>query len=213
MDVFDAINKRRSIRKFTAQPVSDIQIERLIKAAHLAPSGCNVQPWRFVIVKDKQLKHSLCVAAHNQKFVEKAPVVIVCCGELLSWKKTREQTQELLNKKGTKINKETENALMNRVDQAVQANMNERVPTTLLNVAIAIEHIVLEAVELGLGSCWVRLFDENQVKQALRLKENICVVALLPIGFPDEDPAARPRVSLSSIILPVKNEEGSNQAN
>jgi len=188
--------------------VSDRQIERLIKAAQLAASGCNVQPWRFVIVKDEQLKQKLCAAAYNQKFVAKAPVVIVCCGDLLAWKKTKECTQELLNKKGTRIKKETETALMNRVDQAVQANMKERIPTTLLNVAIAIEHMVLEAVELGLGSCWVRLFDENQVKQALQLKENICVVALLPIGVPDEEPAARPRVPLSTIILPVATEEG-----
>ena len=66
--------------------------------------------------------------------------------------------------------------------------MDERIPTTMLNVAIAIEHIVLEAVELGLGSCWIRLFDEKKIKQTLNLPVHLCVVAILPIGIPDEDP-------------------------
>lgn len=206
MDVSCAIKKRRSVRKFTSESLSDYQIVQLMEAAQLAPSGCNVQPWRFLVVKDKQLKRKLCVAAFNQKFVEDAPVVIVCCGDLLSWKKTTQHTQELLNARGVRINKETEDALMNRVNRAVLAEMQERIPSTLLNVAIAIEHIVLEAVELGLGSCWVRLFDENKVKQSLHLHKNLCVVALLPIGVPDEEPDARPRLPLSSIVLPVDQE-------
>jgi nitroreductase len=202
MDVFCAIKKRRSIRKFTSESLSEHQIEQLMEVARLAPSGCNVQPRRFLVVKDKQLKQKLCEAAFNQKFVEEAPIVIVCCGDLSSWKKTKQHTQELLNARKARLNKETEEALMDRVNRAVLAKMQERIPSTLLNVAIAIEHIVLEAVELGLGSCWVRLFDENQVKQALHLQKNICVVALLPIGVPDEKPDVRPRLPLSSIVLP-----------
>jgi nitroreductase len=174
-----------------------------MRAAQLAPSGCNVQPWRFLVVKDRNLKQRLCLAAFNQKFVEEAPVVFVCCGDLFSWKEARQRTRELLTANRARLNKETEDALMGRVDRAVLAEMQERIPTTLLNVAIAVEHVVLEAVELGLGSCWVRLFDENQVKQSLNLPENLCVVALLPVGVPDHEPKATPRLPLSTIVLPV----------
>jgi nitroreductase len=59
--------------------------------------------------------------------------------------------------------------------------------------------MVLEAVELGLGSCWVRLFDEEKAKQAMGLPDNLCVVALLPVGVPDEEPEARPRLPSSTI--------------
>jgi len=203
MDVRCAIKKRRSVRKFKSEAVSEHQIEQLMEAAQLAPSGCNVQPWRFLVIKDKKLKQKLCTAAFNQKFVEKAPVVFVCCGDPSSWKKTRQHTQELLSARDAHLNKETEEALMDRVDRAVLAELQERIPSTLLNVAIAIEHVVLEAVELGLASCWVRLFDEKKVKEALRLHNNLCVVALLPVGVPDEEPDARPRLPLSSIVLPV----------
>lgn len=104
-----------------------------------------------------------------------------------------------MSAKDAHLNKETEEALMDRVDRAVLAEMQERIPTTLLNVAIAIEHIVLEAVELSLGSCWVRLFDENQVKQELDLSKNLCVLALLPVGVPDQEPDARPKLPLPSM--------------
>jgi nitroreductase len=204
LKVIDAIRKRRSIRRFKATPLTEQQIERLIEAARLAPSGCNVQPWRFIIAKDKELKRELREASFNQQFIEDAPVVIVCCGDLLSWKKTREHTQELLEKGDIFLSRECENALMNRVDKAVFAEIHDRTPTTLLNVAIAIEHIALEAVELGLGSCWVRLFDEKKVKQLLGLPENFRVVALLPVGVPNEEPKPRPRLPPSAIILPTK---------
>lgn len=203
LKVLEAIRERRSIRRFKASPLSEQQIERLIEAARLAPSGCNVQPWRFIIVKDKELKRGLREASFNQKFIEDAPIVIVCCGDLLSWKKTREHTQEVLERGDVSLSKECENALMDRVDRAVLAEMRERIPSTLLNVAIAIEHIVLEAVELGLGSCWIRLFDEKKIRQLLDLPEHLCVVALLPVGVPDEEPKPRPRLSPLAITLPT----------
>lgn len=199
--MFEAIKKRRSIRKFKDEPLSEKQIEQLIEAARLAPSGCNVQPWRFIIVTNKQLKRRLRQASYNQKFIEDAPAVIVCCGDLLSWKNARKRTQEVLNKGDMHLNNECEIALKERIDKAVVAEIHERIPSTLLNVAIAIEHIVLEAVELGLGSCWIRLFDENRIRQLLNLPEHICVVAILPVGVPDEEPAPRPRLSPSDIIM------------
>ena len=106
MDVIEAINKRRSIRKFKSNLVTDQQINRLIEVARLAPSGSNVQPWRFIIVRDQKLKTGLRSASFDQGFIEEAPIVIICCGDLLSWKKTRKHVQEILNIKGIEFSKE-----------------------------------------------------------------------------------------------------------
>ncbi len=201
MDVLEAIEKRRSIRKFKSEKITEEQIGKLIEAARLAPSGCNVQPWRFIIVKDKKLKNKLCGASYNQKFIEDAPIVIVCCGDLLSWKRTKEKTEELLRTGEINLSDETQRALEERADIAISTEIRNRIPTTLMNVAIAIEHIILEAVELGLGSCWVRLFDDKTVKRLLKIPDHIHVVALLPIGVPDEDPSPRSRLSVSEITL------------
>jgi nitroreductase len=82
LDVNEAIKQRRSIRKYTDEEVSDNDIELLLEAALWAPSAGNVQPWEFVVVKDPETKHRLALAALNQTFVEKAPVVIVVCADL-----------------------------------------------------------------------------------------------------------------------------------
>jgi nitroreductase len=204
LDVLEAIRKRRSIRRFKKIPLSEETIWTLIEAARLAPSGSNIQPWRFIIVKDELLKTEICRAAFGQEFLREAPVVMVCCGDLLSWKAARNRSEELISKGDIHLTRESEEALMQRAERASSAEMHERVPTTMLNVAIAVEHMVLAAVELGLGSCWVRLFDEKKVKQALGLPNNLCVVALLPLGVPDEEPEARPRLPRHTISWTLK---------
>jgi nitroreductase len=201
LNVLEAIQKRRSIRKFKTPPLTTEQINNLLEAARLAPSGCNVQPWRFIIVDNAKLKTKLYEASFDQEFIKDAPIVLVCCSDLHSWKESKEKTQELLNREDIRLSKICENALMERVEKATADSTHDRIPSALLNVAIAIEHIVLTAVELGLGSCWVRLFDEKKIKQILNLPQHIFVVALLPIGIPDENPPARPRSPLSKIIL------------
>jgi nitroreductase len=69
-----------------------------------------------------------------------------------------------------------------------------------VDLAIALEHIVLEAVELGLGTCWIGAFNEDQVKKILRIPQDKKVVALLTVGIPAELPAARPRKTLDEIV-------------
>ena len=69
-----------------------------------------------------------------------------------------------------------------------------------VDLAIALEHIVLEAVELGLGTCWIGAFNEDKVKKLLKIPQDKKVVALLTVGVPAESPAARPRKSLEEIV-------------
>jgi nitroreductase len=204
LNVIDAIKKRRSIRRFKSAQITHEQIKLLLEAARLAPSGSNVQPWRFLIVKDQELKNRLQEACFNQELIGEASVIIVCCGDLLSWKETRERNQEIISLLQRPINKDYENVLMARVDRAASVEITERIPTTMMNVAIAIEHIVLEAVELSLGSCWVRIFDERKIRELFDLPEYILIVAILAIGVPDERPEPRPRLPLSSIVIPIK---------
>ena len=70
-----------------------------------------------------------------------------------------------------------------------------------LNAAIALEHIALRAVDLGLGSCWIMMFNSKKAKEVLELDERYDVVALLPVGYPDQNPLQRPRLKLDELIL------------
>ncbi len=66
---------------------------------------------------------------------------------------------------------------------------------------IALEHMVLAATALGYGTCWIGAFDEEAVKRLLKIPAKVKVVALLPIGIPNEAPASRPRKELSEIFF------------
>ncbi len=79
MNIYEAIQKRRSIRRYKPDTIPEDKLNRLLEAARLAPSGKNGQPWRFIIVKDKTMRDALIPACRNQAFIAGAPVVIVAC--------------------------------------------------------------------------------------------------------------------------------------
>lgn len=82
MDIFETIAKRRSIRQFTGAPVNDDAIKKILEAGIAAPSAGNCQPWRFVVVRDKELKKKLAFEAGHQRFIDEASVAIVVCADL-----------------------------------------------------------------------------------------------------------------------------------
>jgi nitroreductase len=81
MDVYKAIATRKSVRAYLDQDVPEVVITQLLEAARLAPSASNRQEWRFIVVRDPETRKQLVSAAHGQRFVGQAPVVLVCCAE------------------------------------------------------------------------------------------------------------------------------------
>lgn len=81
MDVYEAIQLRKSVRAFQNKDVSEEIIRRLLEAARFAPSASNRQEWRFVVVRDPKTREKLSQAACKQAFVAEAPVVVACCAE------------------------------------------------------------------------------------------------------------------------------------
>ena len=79
MDVYAAIANRFSVREYADRPVEDDKLHRILDAGRLAPSGCNRQAWKFVVVRGAELRGSLAQAA-QQSFVGEAPVVIAVVG-------------------------------------------------------------------------------------------------------------------------------------
>ncbi len=199
MELIDAIKKRRSIRKFKPDPVPDELINRLLEAARLAPSGSNLQPWRFVVVKSKEARKKLSQAT-PLTFVTEAPVILACCVDTTSFKHAEKRMRELKEVGaflGTALDELNPDEFVKRRTQDKVAMM----AYLGLNAAIAIDHITLRAVDLGLGSCWVMMFDQDKAKEALELDEKYQVVALLPVGYPAQNPKPRPRIPLEEIII------------
>ena len=200
MDVREAIQKRRSIRRFKTDPVPDDLIQQLLESARLAPSGSNTQPWRFVVIKDAETRQKLQTASYNQRHVGQAPVIIACCADIKAFGEFPERIDELIA--AGALPAKTREVF---VPSLKKGGMSADIKWHLLiaatgNTDIAIEHMVLQAVELGLGTCWVRWFDDNKVKEILEIPKNIDIITLLPIGYPAEDPPQRPRFDLQKIV-------------
>lgn len=148
MDVSEAIKKRRSVRRYLDKPIEEEKLNNVLEAGRLAPSASNRQEWRFVVVRDGEVKRKLGEAANGQTFVGKAPVVIAACAV---------------------------------TDEHVMSCGQLSYP---IDVAIALDHISLAAVEQGLGTCWIGAFNEEKVKEILGIPEKVRVVELMPLGYP-----------------------------
>lgn len=199
MDVFEAIEARRSIRKYKAKPVPENLVEKVLEAARIAPSTSNTQSWKFKVVTDAATRKRLRGVAFGQRFIEESPVVIACCLDFDAFKERGRQTLKLIAR-GVRPSLEM---VLRSVRGGKDKDFDpERVVINgTVNVAIAVEHMILEAQSLGLGTCWVRAFDPSAAAEILNLPGGVVILNLLTLGYPDQKPAARPRKKLEEILL------------
>jgi nitroreductase len=167
MNVFEAISKRYSCRKYIDKPIENQKLVRIFEAARLAPSAKNLQDWRFVAVTDKDKRTEVAHAAYGQMFMADAGAIIVACSNS---------------------------------DYIMRCGQ----PIAAIDVAIALEHIALQAVEEELATCWIGSFEPDKVRKILEIPENISVVELMSLGYPAE-PIRKPnRQTLETILCENK---------
>src|ERR1700735_172244 len=95
-----ASTERRASRSFDGSPISDADLKGILQAGLQAPSGYNMQPWRFIVVRSAEQKKKLRAASYNQGKVEEASAVIVACGDADGWRKDLDLMLELGRKGG-----------------------------------------------------------------------------------------------------------------
>lgn len=206
MDLFDAIQGRKSIRRFKQTPVPDEDIKKILDAGRFAPSASNSQPWSFVIIKDRDILKKMADAARmmidrmvpfaeNEKqaqrlaayksnyytFFEKAPVVIaVFMGAYDA---------------GT-------DRLLARMGYQPEEIKRLRPSPGLQSVSAAIQNMLLAIHALGYGSCWMTgpLVAQEGFEKLLGFGKETAIAALLPVGVPDEHPNAGSRKPLDEIM-------------
>ena len=156
------VKNRRSIRRYLERPVEREKILACIEAARLAPSADNVQPWRFLIIDDPELKTKFAQEVFSgiyfiSKFAAKAPVLIMILGRL--------------------------DIIANRIGKQIQD-----IHFYLIDIGIAGEHIVLQAEELGLGSCWIGWFNIRKARKFLKIPRKYKIVSLMAMGYYEKRP-------------------------
>ncbi|MBP2652822.1 MAG: nitroreductase [Firmicutes bacterium] len=202
MDVKTAIESRRSIRKYKPDAVSEELVKELLEAARLAPSGTNHQPWRFIVIRDRSVKEKIQAAAFDQEYLSQAPVLLVCCADLSTYgKDTRKRVEELIAVGAMDPASLDTYPGLNKPKDAEA--LKGYIPHAMLNVALAMENISLRATSLGLGTCIVQLMKAKKIAEVLALPDNLIITALMPVGYPEQSPAPRPRLALEEIIYQV----------
>lgn len=168
------VKGRRSIRRYIQMPVEREKIIKCIDAARLAPSADNVQPWRFVIIDDPEIKERFASEVFSgiyfpSRFAAKAPVLIL----ILS------RPDILANQLGKQI---------------------QKIHFHLIDIGIAGEHIVLQAEEFGIGTCWIGWFNMRKARKFFKLPRKYKVVSLISMGYYEKKPSKeKKRKKLSEI--------------
>jgi nitroreductase len=183
MDVMEAIRTRRSIRKFQDRPVEEEKLREVLEAARLAPSWANLQCWRFVVVKNPEVRSRISELSYIESFfapkgyktnparkaLAEAPVVIVACA-----------------------------------DPGRSGDLGGQ-HYYLTDTGIATQNLMLAAHAQGLGSVFVGVFDEEKIRDLLGIPANIRIVGLFPLGYPEGEKKEGPlRKPLGDIVLEEK---------
>ena len=156
--MLELILRRQSERQYRDKPVEQEKLERITEAGRMAPSACNAQPWKFIVVTDPALLSALAEAASAKLlgmngFVSQAPVLIVI---------VRESPNFSSKVGGTIKNKDYSH----------------------IDIGIAAENMCIQAIAEGLGSCIIGWYDEKQVRSILKIPSSKRVDLLITIGYP-----------------------------
>lgn len=177
MDFSELVHIRRSVRKYTDQPVDIEKLNMCLEAARLAPSACNSQPWSFVVVNDPALIAEVAPCTFlpgsmMNRFSVTAPVLVV-------------QVVEPAN-------------LSSTLGGAIKKQ-----PYQWMDNGIAAAHFCLQAADLGLGTCMLGWFDENSIKKLLNIPKSKRIGLVITLGYPDNGQTispVKPRKPLDQIV-------------
>lgn len=166
--LMEIIKKRGSVRRYLPAKIAREIINTLLEAARWAPSSQNTQSWRYIVIDDENILQKFREIAFSglarpNRWIEKAPcIILACCDKRVFGAKKGEVGRKLLAKLAPDEFKYLE-----------------------IDVAISMEHLVLQATELGLGTCWVGWFNKGRVRKFFKLPRGVEPLFLTPIGYQD----------------------------
>jgi len=161
LNFLELVNQRQSVRSYQKRGVDRDKIDRCIEAARMAPSACNSQPWKFVVIDDPELKNKVASSTYGNlvsinRFSVQAPVLVLVISE----------RQKLSARFGSIV---------------------KRRQLKMIDIGIAAEHFCLQATEEGLGSCMMGWFSERRVNKLLGIPKSKRVELVISIGYSASD--------------------------
>jgi nitroreductase len=164
MDVLETIAARFSVRAYSSDPVDDQTLHRVLEAARLAPSACNMQPFQVIVIHTKGRKADLARIYSKRWFSQPPLVLAVVSIPGAAWRRADDK-------------------LYDEVD-----------------ATIAMDHVILAAASLGLGTCWVADFDPVAAREVLGLPDDVQPIAFTPLGHPALEAPRKRRRPLEQLV-------------
>jgi nitroreductase len=165
VDFFQLIESRYSVRAYSNRPVEEEKVRQVLRAAQLAPTAANLQPFRLLVRETRGCHDDLGRLYHRDWFCQAPLVVGICSVPKEGWV---------------------------RRDGKNYADVD---------ATIAMDHMVLAAAALGLGTCWIAAFDPAVARSVFDLPEGFEPLAFTPLGYAaDQAPAERPRKALGELL-------------
>ncbi len=180
MNVEEAIEVRRSVRKYQLKAVEPEKLEALIEAVRLAPSASNSQPWKLILVDDEETRRRVAEATFSElvafnKFALEAPVIAVLAIE--------------------------PHAMITQI-----GGWLKRRPFYLIDIGIAAAHFCLRATELGLGTCMLGWFDESAIKKILHVPRATRIGLVITLGYGADHPPLRGKTRKAASEMSSRNQ-------
>ena len=164
----ELINMRQSVRKYQIKPVEQEKIELIVEAVRIAPSASNSQPWKLIIVDEPELKDKVAQSTFSKTISFNKFALQAPVLAVLVIEKSK-----LITQIGGRI---------------------KNIEYTQIDIGIAAEHFCLQAAELGLGTCMIGWFDENKIKQLLKIPEKRKIGLVITLGYPSEGYKLRQKI-------------------
>ena len=175
-DTFDAIEKRRAVKHFDeTHQFSDREIEKLLSLAILSPTSFNIQNWRFLVVKDAEMRRKIREMAWDQSQVTDSSLLLIMCANLKAW----EQEPQRYWKNASK---EVQDFLVPAIENFYKGNEQIQRDEALRSVGIAAQTLMLAAKSAGYDSCPMIGFDSQKVGELINLPEDYIIGMMLAIG-------------------------------
>jgi nitroreductase len=172
--MLELIISRQSDRKYSNKPVAEEQLNRIIEAGRMAPSACNAQPWRFIVVTDPEIIEQVARAASAKilgmnAFVAQAMAIIVIVREKPNFS--------------------------SKIGGSIKSK-----DYSLIDIGIASENICLQAKAEGLGSCMIGWFDEDEVRKILGIPKKKRVELIITLGYSLSDQRTKKRKPKDEVV-------------
>jgi nitroreductase len=184
----DSIEQRRAARAFKSDAIPEAILGEILRLGMRSPSGYNLQPWRFIVVREQENKEKLKACAFNQRQVGEAPVVLICCGDRRVRNSDYIESVIQMGIDAGGLNEQFANVMREQIPALFEYHpcFENLEAWTNRHTMLAVAHIMIVAKSYGVDSCPMEGFVTTQVKEAFQIPAEVDVCCVLPMGYADE---------------------------